>query len=88
MRPTPLEGQIRRPVITDDRSREVLAENFRGNTTSLTLPDRVQRVVLGGERPDPRLYAVLFDPGLVNMDNIGLLDLVADLLILTNDRRP
>ena len=87
MRPTPLEvaaeGRIRRPASTDDRSREVLAEDFRGNITSSTLPDRVQRVVLSGERPDPRLFSVAFDLSLVNVDNVGSLDLVADLLVLT-----
>ena len=87
MRPTPLEvateGRIRRPPVTDDRSREVLAEDFRGNITSTTLPDRVQRVFLGGERPDPRLFAVAFDASLVNVDNVGLLDLAANLLVLT-----
>ena len=87
MRPTPLEvaaeGRICRPPITDDRSREVLAEDFCGNITSSTLPDRVQRVVLGGERPDPCLFTVSFDSSLVNVDNVGLLYLVADLLVLT-----
>jgi len=37
MCPTPLEiaaeGRISRPPVTDDRSREVLAEDFRGNIT-------------------------------------------------------
>lgn len=87
MCPTPLkllaEGWIRRPPIADDRSREVLAEDFRGNIASATLPDRVQRVFLRGERPDPRLFAVSFDSGLVNVDNVGLLNPSADGLIFT-----
>jgi len=41
MCPTPLEiaaeGRISRPPVTDDRSREVLAEDFRGNITPTTL---------------------------------------------------
>ena len=77
------EGRIRRPAITDDRSREVLAEDFRGNITSSTLSDRVQRVVLGGERPNPHLFTVAFDSCLVNVDNVGLLDLASDLFVFT-----
>ena len=87
MRSIPLEvateGRICRPAITHDCSREVLAEDFRGNITSSTLPDRIQRVVLGSERPDPRLLAVSFDSGFVNVDNVGLLDLAADLFVFT-----
>ncbi len=49
--PAPLEiaaeGRIGRPSVTNDRSREVLTEDFRGNITPTTLSDRVQRV-LGG----------------------------------------
>ncbi len=86
MRPAPLEvaaeGRIRRPAIIDNCSREVLAEDFRRNITLLILPDRVQRVVLGGERPDPRLLAVVFDSSLVNVDSVGLLNLAADALVL------
>jgi hypothetical protein len=87
VRPTSLEvaakSWVRRPPVTDDRSREVLAEDFCGNITPSTLPDRVQRMVLGGERSDPRLFAVAFDSSLVNVDNVGLLDLAANLLVLT-----
>ena len=40
-------------------------------------------MVLGSERPDPCLLAVSFDSGLVNVDNVGLLDLAADLFVFT-----
>ena len=86
MRPTTLEiaaeGRIYRPTITDDRSREVLTEDFFGNIASATFSDCIQRVVLGRERPDPRLFAVAFDSSLVSVNNVGLFDLVADLLVL------
>ena len=76
MRPTPLEvaaeGRICRPAITDDRSREVLAEDFFGNIASATFSDCIQRVVLGRERPDPRLFAVAFDSSLVNVASCPL----------------
>jgi len=85
MCPTPLkrfaEGWIRRPPIADDRSREVLAEDFRGNIASATLPDRVERVLFRGERPNPRLFAVSFDSSLVYVDNVSLLNPLADLFV-------
>jgi hypothetical protein len=85
MLPTPLEiaikRRIRRPAITDDRSREVLAEDFFRNITSMTLLDYVQCVTLGDERPDPRLFAGASDSGLVDVDNVSLLYLAADAFV-------
>jgi len=86
MRPTPLEiaaeDVLRRPSVTNDRSREVLAEDFRGNTTPTALSDPVQRVFGRPKRPDPRLLTVAFEACFVDMNHVSLLDLLTELLVL------
>ena len=62
---------------------EVLAEDFRGNITSATLSDCVQRVLVRPERPDPRLFAITLDAGFVDMDDVRVLNLLADPLVFT-----
>jgi hypothetical protein len=86
VRPAPLEvpaeGWIGCPAVTDDDSVEVLSEDFFGNVTSSTLPNSVQRVLIGTERSDPDLLPVELVACFVDVDHVGLLDLSTNLVVL------
>jgi hypothetical protein len=77
--PTPLEvaaeSRIRRPSIANDCSREVLAQDFCGNITSLCFSDGIQRVLGCSKCPDPHLHIFPFDAGFVNVDDSSVLNL-------------
>jgi hypothetical protein len=78
----PAEGWIRCPAVTDDGSVEVLSEDFFGHVTAAALANSVQRLLVGAERPEPKLLSIELVSCLVDVDHVGLLDLGTDLLVL------
>ena len=83
------ECRLGRPPITNDSSREVLTENFLGNTISSRFPEGKQCVLSRSEHPNPCLLAVELHARLVHADNAGPTEVpqYLDVFIATGARR-